>query len=60
MRKIFLFMFIAMPAWKEPGTMIACYRIYNGWHCEDAIAYNYHEVRWPLIEMSAGSGKRIR
>ena len=35
---------------ERTGTMIACYRIYNGWHCEDAIAYNYHEVRWPLME----------
>ncbi len=35
---------------ERTGTMIACYRIYNGWHCEDAIDFNYREVRWPIME----------
>jgi len=35
---------------ERTGTMIACYRIYTGWDCEDAIAYNYHETNWPLQE----------
>jgi len=35
---------------ERTGTMIASYRIYDGWHCEDAIDYNYREVRWPLMD----------
>jgi hypothetical protein len=29
---------------------VACYRIYNGWYCEDAINYNEIEVDWSLLE----------
>ena len=35
---------------ERTGTMVACYRIYTGGDCEDAIAYNYYETRWPLME----------
>ena len=35
---------------ERTGTMIACYRIYNGWECERAIDYNLEEVNWPLTE----------
>jgi atypical dual specificity phosphatase len=35
---------------ERTGTMVASYLVYTGWDCEDAIAYNYHETKWPLLE----------
>ena len=35
---------------ERTGAMVAAFRIYEGWETEDAIDYNYREVRWPLMD----------